>query len=144
MLSKQSDDVILGFRQKLKIAVREFTYDSEEILRREALKKTAADKTQSDSELLRKTCLESFKDIFSTYAHLKFLKVVIDSQMRFGSPEDYIVLTVDVQKGKEKKVHKGIIECFAERGKRDFYGTKDEINDSEDFFPYAFAQIDQP
>lgn len=144
MLAKQSDDVISGFRSHMKIAVRSFEYDSEEILRREALKKTAADKTQSDSELLRKTCLESFKDIFSTYAHLKFLKVVIDSQMRFGSPEDYVVLNVDVQKGKEKKVHKGIIECFAERGKRDFYGTKDEINDSEDFFPYAFALIDQP
>lgn len=77
-----------------------------------------ASQSTNDVESLRKTCVESFKDIYSTYIHVKVLKVVIDSQMRFGSPDDYILLMIKLQKGKEKRIHKGIIDVFADKSKK--------------------------
>lgn len=77
-----------------------------------------ANQSSTDIDNLRKTCVESFKDIYSTYVHIKFLKVVIDSQMRFGSADDFLLLMIKVVKGKEKRVHKGIIEVFADKTKR--------------------------
>jgi V-type H+-transporting ATPase subunit C len=77
-----------------------------------------ATQATSDIDNLKKTCTESFKDIYSTYIHIKFLKVIIDSQMRFGSPDDYVVLLVSVSKGKEKRIHSGIIDVFAEKSKK--------------------------
>lgn len=64
--------------------------------------------------------------------------------MRYGSSEDYCVILIDVNKGKEGKTHDALINAFCDANKRDLYGTKDAIGDSEDFFPYAFAQIDLP
>ena len=64
--------------------------------------------------------------------------------MRYGSPEDYGVYLIDVKKGKEKRINKALINNFADISKRDLYGTKEELNDTEDFFPYAFALIDLP
>jgi len=64
--------------------------------------------------------------------------------MRFGSPDDYCVLLIDVKKGKDKKIHDTLIAVFAELAKRDLYGTKEAIGETEDFFPYAYALIDQP
>lgn len=72
------------------------------------------------------------------------MKVVIDSQMRYGSWEDYSVYLIDIKKGKEKRVNKALVNLFAEPSKRDLYGTKEELGDTEDFFPYAFALVDQP
>ncbi len=146
-----AEDIINEAKAKLRIVVREFTYDTEEILRREESRAKMASQTTNDVDNLRKTCIESFKDIYSTYAHIKFLKVVIDSQMRFGSADDFVVLTVKLSKGKEKRIHEGLIGVFADKSKKgsniltkDFYGTKEQLNDSEDFFPYAFAQVDLP
>lgn len=124
--------------------MREFVYDTAEISRREEQRTKMASQATSDVDSLKETCMNSFKDIYSTFAHIKFLKVVIDSQMRFGSSDDFIVLVVKVVKGREKKIHTGLIGAFAEKSKKEFYGTKEELNDSEDFFPYAFALIEFP
>lgn len=64
--------------------------------------------------------------------------------MRYGSSDDYCVILIDVNKGKESKCHNALINAFCDPNKRDLYGTKDAIGDSEDFFPYAFAEIDLP
>ena len=77
-----------------------------------------ASQTTSDIDNLKKTCTESFKDIYSTYIHIKFLKVIIDSQMRFGSADDYLVFLIQGTKGKEKRIHSGIIDVFAEKSKK--------------------------
>ena len=64
--------------------------------------------------------------------------------MRYGGPEDYCMILIDVNKGKDSKIHDALIKAFCDENKRDLYGTKDAIGDSEDFFPYAFAEINLP
>lgn len=87
-------------------------------MKKEEQRQKMATQATSDIDNLKKTCTESFKDIYSTYIHVKFLKVIIDSQMRFGSPEDYTLMVIVVAKGKEKRVHSGVIDVFAEKSKK--------------------------
>lgn len=87
-------------------------------MKKEEQRQKMASQATSDIDSLKKTCTESFKDIYSTFTHIKFLKVIIDSQMRFGSPEDYLVLLISAAKGKEKRIHTGIIGVFAEKSKK--------------------------
>ena len=118
ILKRAVEDTINEARKVLKVTVRDFKYDVEEIQKKEENRAKVAEKSTSDVDDLRKACVESFKDIYSAYVHLKFLKVVIDSQMRFGSSDDYILLLVKVGKGKEKRIHKGVIEVLADKSKK--------------------------
>ena len=52
--------------------------------------------------------------------------------MRFGSAEDFVILLIKLVKGKEKRIHEGLIAVFADKSKKgncdlilDFYGTKE-------------------
>ena len=138
------EDVKQAARTDLKVYVREYEYNVEVIMERDAKKSKMGNQTAADEEALGSTCVESFKEIYATFAHIKVLKVVVDAQMRYGSSDDYLVSIVSVYKGKEKNIHKMLISAFAETNKRTMYGTKEELNDAEDFFPYAFAQISIP
>lgn len=45
--------------------------------------------------------------------------------------------------GKEKLVQTKLLRLFADRAQLDMgmYGTKEELEDTEDFFPYAYVPI---
>ena len=64
--------------------------------------------------------------------------------MRFGTAEDYCILLINVNKGREKRVHDSMIDTFAEPDRRYLYGAKEATGDTEDYFPYSFALIDLP
>ena len=138
------EDVKQAAKNDLKIYVREYEYNIEVILERESKKSKIGNQTAADEEALSSTCVESFKEIYATYSHVKVLKVVVDAHMRYGSADDYFVSIISVYKNKEKNIHKMLISAFAEPNKRNMYGTKEDLNDAEDFFPYAFASINIP
>lgn len=41
-------------------------------------------------------------------------------------------------------MHEALIAALSDENKKDLYGTKEAIADSEDFFPYAFAEVTLP
>ena len=90
------EDVKQSAKNNLKIYVREYEYNIEVILEKESKKNKIGNQTQADEDALNSTCVESFKEIYATYAHVKVLKVVVDAQMRYGSAEDYIVSIIPV------------------------------------------------
>merc|ERR1711920_108934 len=96
------EEVKQAAKNELKVFVREYEYNTEVIMERESKKSKMGNQTAADEEALSSTCVESFKEIYATFAHVKVLKVVIDAQMRFGSCEDYVVAMISVYKGKDK------------------------------------------
>ena len=116
---------------KKRIFVREYEYNVELLLERENRKAKIATQTGADEDALNTTCVESFKEVYATYAHLKVffylekfskqkkvLKVVVDAQMRYGSAEDYALWMIFVKKGKDKNVHNQLISAFADSSKQ--------------------------
>lgn len=54
------------------------------------------------------------------------------------------ILKSKPSEGKERKIHQGLTKLFAEPGQMQMYGNKEEIDDTEDFFPYASVPINIP
>lgn len=78
--------------------------------------------------------------MYEMYVHCKMLRVVIESNMRFGSDKTVIYVINSVQ-GKEKNVQTLLVDIFGDKDNEGLYGTKDEIDDAEDFFPYVYVPL---
>ena len=57
--------------------------------------------------------------------------------MRFGS-DPTVVYIIEAQSGKEKNVLSLLVDIFGDKESEGLYGTKDEIDDGEDFFPFIY------
>lgn len=63
---------------------------------------------------------------------------MVETNMRFGSDPTVIYL-IETQSGKEKNVQTLLVEIFGDKESQGLYGTKDEIDDAEDFFPFIYV-----
>lgn len=57
--------------------------------------------------------------------------------MRFGS-DSTVIYMIETQSGKEKNVLSLLVDIFGDKDSEGLYGTKDEIDDGEDFFPFIY------
>jgi V-type H+-transporting ATPase subunit C len=64
--------------------------------------------------------------------------MVIESRMRFGSDKT-VYYWLEPAQNKEKQVQTCLIEIFGDKESEGLYGTKDEIDDGEDFFPFIYV-----
>jgi V-type H+-transporting ATPase subunit C len=69
--------------------------------------------------------------------HLKVMRAYIDGVLRFGIPPNFFIGVVKPAKGKEKSILLQMMEIFADPAMKDMYGTKEDLNDTEDFFPFV-------
>ena len=67
--------------------------------------------------------------------------------MRFGNNEKYLMCLVEPYNGKEKKVQTNFLKLFNDQSQlgnmiiEGLYGTKEELDDNEDFFPYICVSV---
>lgn len=64
--------------------------------------------------------------------------------MRFGSTESYFLATVEIPVSKEKKFLQDLTSMVGQANTKGMYGTKEEIEDTEDFYPFAHVPISIP
>ena len=76
--------------------------------------------------------------------HLKVMRVFIDGVLRFGIPPRFYIGIVRPAKGQEKTVLQKLSETFADKNMADMYGSKDDTNDTEDFFPFVSVALTSP
>lgn len=121
--------------------VREFEYKPAESDKKE--KDRVALKAQADqlSVILKQQCEKSFSDLYITYIHLKVLRLTVDVAMRFGITDPCCICLVKPQVGKEKKVQQLLLNLFTDPSQRGLYGTKEELEDTEDFFPFVYIPV---
>lgn len=61
--------------------------------------------------------------------------------MRFSTYENYVICILQIKKDKEYKILQDLIDLFAEKDKKHYYGSKEQFDDNEDFYPFALAKI---
>lgn len=138
-LRKYVEEVKSNSKNNLKVNIREFEWDVQMVMEKEALKKKLekdADKCEGD---LKSVCEEVFKDIYATYVHLKMLKVIIDCTMRFS--EDFRMFGVQIYKGRDRKVLQIMINRLEDGPNKGMYGFKEDAAE-EDFFPFVHNSIE--
>ena len=60
--------------------------------------------------------------------------------MRFGNDKT-IIYVINSFENKEKNVQTLLVDIFGDKENEGLYGTKDEIDDGEDFFPYIYVPL---
>jgi V-type H+-transporting ATPase subunit C len=76
--------------------------------------------------------------------HLKVMRVFIDGVLRFGIPPRFFIGIIKPNKGYEKAVLAKLCDTFADDAMKEMYGTKEETNDTEDFFPFVSIPLTAP
>jgi len=76
--------------------------------------------------------------------HLKTMRAYIDGVLRFGIPPRFYIAIAKPHKGMEKKFQMALSDEFCEQSMKDMYGTKEDTNDSEDFFPFVCIALTSP
>ena len=69
--------------------------------------------------------------------HLKVMRTYIDGVLRFGIPPKFYIGITKPHKGLEKRLQEALSEQFCDQAMKDMYGSKEDANDIEDFFPYV-------
>lgn len=76
--------------------------------------------------------------------HLKVMRAFIDGVLRFGIPPRFYIGILKPVKGYEKQVLQRLSETFADEAMKDMYGTKEDTQDTEDFFPFVNIPLTAP
>jgi len=142
-------DIVQDFTEeckKYKIAVREFNFSAKASEDREKMKLGLKSETENLSAKLFEKCQTFFSELYQIYMHMKVLKLLVDCVMRFGLKEPIVCGIIKPLLGKEKKLHQSLTKLLADPKnlQMGLYGSKEEIDDTEDFYPYAFASLNIP
>lgn len=131
-------------RDKLKITVKEFEFKANESRERERQRHELRSKSDNLNTVLKQACEKAFSDLYVTYLHLKQLRLVVDIAMRFGTSDPNLTCIIKPDLGKEKKVQQSLLKLFADPSQIGLYGTKEELEDTEDFFPFVYIAVNIP
>lgn len=133
------EDIRSIYKKKYNAVTRDFELNLEWARTREAEKKKMGEQNVTDRNQLKNAALETFKEVIVMLVHIKVFKAVIDSNLRFGGPDHFAILTLIFDRAREGRILQELIKTFAEKEKLGFYGTKEQLNDTEDFFPFVYS-----
>lgn len=133
------EDIRTAYKKKYNAITRDVELNLEAARNREAEKKKIGEQNVTDRSQLKNSALETFKEVIVMLVHVKVFKAVIDSNLRFGGPSHFSALLLVFDKSREQRIVQELIKAFAEKEKLGFYGTKEQLNDTEDFFPFVYA-----
>lgn len=89
-------------------------------------------------------CANGLSELTIALMHLKVMRAYIDGILRFGIPPRFYLGSISINRGKDKTLLELMIKEYAEDTMKEMYGSKDEIGDSEDFFPFVQIPFNPP
>jgi V-type H+-transporting ATPase subunit C len=135
------DTFLTKCKQKIGMTAKIFEYDEEKYQKELEEAKVIEGKLNKLTGKLEKRCYYSFSELYVASIHLKVMRTYIDGVLRFGIPPKFLLTVVNAKSGYDKKVLKQLTDQFADPKMKDMYGTKEELGDSEDFFPFVYIPI---
>ncbi len=71
------------------------------------------------------------------------MRLYTESTLKYGTSEYYSCI-IFVLPGKETRVVSHMIKAFTDVGDQGWYGTKEELKDTEDFYPFILIKLGCP
>lgn len=93
---------------------------------------------------LKNRCVFNFTELFMALMHVKVMRIFVDGVLRFGIPPRFFMGVVRPSKGRDKQLVENMIKAFADPTMSEMYGSKDEVGDGEDFYPFVLVQMTSP
>ncbi|KAI9258026.1 CRE-VHA-11 protein [Phascolomyces articulosus] len=99
-----------------KFIVREFKFDEDALKEQEReLRETEETEREQQTELIR-LARTNFGEMFSSWVHLKALRVFVESVLRFGLPIEFVAVTIAAEPKFEVKVDQTLVEQYGHLG----------------------------
>jgi len=144
VLLAASTDSFTAACKSNKWVVREYCLDPEYISNQQESKEKAKQSYQHQHNLLSRSCKVSFSELYIALVHLKAMRVFVESVLRYSLPPQFYCACITPEQGREKKVIDTMIKRFINPGENpEMYGTREETEDGEDFFPFVFLRVPQ-
>jgi len=146
LVLRKGAEAIKNLCREKRYTVRPFKYDPEEE------KSTAADKKKLGKQLdklwkfLVQWTKTQYAEVFSSWIHIKAMKVYVESVLRFGLPVDVQVTILEPKKGKDPQLRLKLKELYQNLPNA---GLATELDPGEtdisgfgsDFYPYVYAAL---
>lgn len=84
-----------------------------------------------------------YSEIFIALLHIKFLRVYLESNLKYTNGE-YFTVSVNVSKEKEARLVSTLIKSFSDTSEQGWYGTKEELKENDDFYPFILIKLGVP
>ena len=136
------------FKQQLQSNLRcqSREYNKEEINLRPQEEDEINNLTKKVKELkttLIRNSLAGYSEVYYALLHLKYLRLYVESNLKYGN-SDYFTCIVFCNVGKEQKIVSTMIKKFTDSNEEGWYGTKEELKESEDFYPFILIKLGVP
>ena len=144
VMKHKKDDFRNQCQSQLRITCKE--YNEEELLNKPVEEKEI-EKLNNES-IQKKHDLErhaesGYSEVFYALLHLKYLRLYVESCLKYTSGDYYSVM-VYTPKDKEQKLVSIMIKTFNDTKEQGWYGTKEELKESEDFYPFILIKMSVP
>lgn len=143
VLSSKVENYITEAR-KHGFTLKKFAYDLEKYREEQMLKTKLENKIDTLKSSLSSRSYYAFSELFIALMHLKVMRTFIDGVLRFGIPPNFFLAVVRPNRGLEKRVQAALNDTFADASMKEMYGSKEETNDTEDFFSYVCISLTSP
>ena len=100
-------------REKFKVIAKEFKFESGLSDSKKKKKKELENKLAAQNKAVSDICLAYFSESYELYVHAKILRLVVETNMRFGS-DPTVVYIIETQSGKEKNVLTLLVDIFGD------------------------------
>ena len=144
VMKHKKDDFRNQCQGQLRITCKE--YNEEELLSKpveeKEIEKLNNESVQKKHDLERHA-ESGYSEVFYALLHLKYLRLYVESCLKYTSGDYYSVM-VYVPKDKEQKLISIMIKTFNDTKEQGWYGTKEELKENEDFYPFILVKISVP
>lgn len=142
LTSKIEEYMAEGRRQGL--ALRRFTYNYDQYKLDQENKTKLEQRVEYLKNNLASRSYYAFSELFIGLLHLKVMRAFIDGVLRFGIPPRFYIGIVRPHKGQEKVILSKLSETFEDQAMKGMYGSKEDTNDTEDFFSFVSIPLTSP
>ncbi|KAL6052746.1 V-type proton ATPase subunit C [Balamuthia mandrillaris] len=131
-----------------KFTVREFTYDPEQVAQGKQEEKEQHSQKEKQKKNLIRWCRLNFAEAFSSWTHLKVVRIFVESVLRYGLPVDFTCVLLEPLRNHQKKIRTILEQMFAGVGSAYFKSSGEDDatllatgTTTEKFYPYVFSKM---
>lgn len=142
------EHAIEGFKNQLnsQLRIQSREYSEEEINRKpkdeREIEKLNLSLKEKKGQLIRNSTA-GYSEVYYALLHLKFLRLYVECSLKYGN-SDYYSTIIFIPHGKEHKVVSTLIKVFNDTNDQGWYGTKEDLKDTEDFYPFILIKLGVP
>lgn len=142
-LQHAAEDFVKESR-KANFTAKRFTYNAQQYEADQLKKSQLEQKLEYQKNVLSSRLFYAFSELYQFFIHLRVMRTYIDGVLRFGIPPKFLLTVMVLEKNKDKQAITALIKEFADPNMSDMYGSKEEVGDSEDFYPFVLLPLNTP